>query len=67
MSDCDTAGRIRLLIRPAAENLITAGKRNHAYHPSGVDQSRILGTRIFTVGRFEVVDPKRPADRRPGG
>ena len=29
------------------ENLNTSGKRNHPYHPFGVDQIRALGTRIF--------------------
>ena len=35
-------------LTPETWNLNTAGKRCHPYHPSGVDQSRALWTRIFT-------------------
>jgi hypothetical protein len=51
MSDSDTARRLRLLT-PDTRHLNTAGKRYHPFHPSGVDQSWALWTRIFTFVLF---------------
>jgi hypothetical protein len=48
MSVFGIAGRIQLLKPdpPPAENLNTAGKSNHQYHPMGVEQNQAW-TRIF--------------------
>ena len=46
MSDFDPAGRLQLLTpdtRTLTPEVITAGKVNHPFHPSGVNQSRALG------------------------
>jgi hypothetical protein len=41
---------------PPAEHLNTAGKSCYLHHPSGVDQSRALWTRIFTKDSIDSAD-----------
>jgi len=43
------------ILTPDTRHLNTAGKGTHPYHPSGVNQSRALWTRIFTCALIVII------------